>query len=52
MNLKQKKNLIVNSILKKENFQEEDKIVKLNSVEVKLINKIMQLNNFQIKKDF
>ena len=47
MILKQKKNLNENLILKKDNFQEKEDLVKLENVKVNLKNlkiKIMQLN--------
>ena len=44
MILKQKNNLIMNLILKMENFQEKEDLVKLKNVKVNQITKIMQLN--------
>ena len=47
MILKHKNNLIMNLILKKDNFQEKEDLVKLENAEVNLKNlkiKIMQLN--------
>ena len=44
MILKQKNNLIMNLILKMDNFQEKEDLVKLKNVKVNQITKIMQLN--------